>query len=283
MLEECPCPLCHSGAARELARFEPHRVLRCQDCGAGYLSPRLTEEAMLASYQREDYFESEEGPGYDAYEEQERSLQATFRRLLRQCPELGGDLLELGCGYGYFLEVAGERFRSRTGTDYSPGAVERARRSGAQVLLGGLEEAPGPYDAICMFQVLEHIYQPQSFLEKALGKLRPGGALVAAVPNLDSPLRWLLGRRWPSYKVPEHVTYFTRATLAETFRRAGLVEVRSVPYLEFFPLSLLAGKFGLRLTGALGRVVLPVPTTSIACFGRRPGTGGDRPPAGSPG
>lgn len=268
------CTLCHSNQARVLASFPPYEVVRCLACGVGFLRPRPTEAEMQEVYARQEYFEAEAGSGYSDYRSQERSLRRTFAgllRLLRRRGLTGGRLLELGCGYGYFLTEAAGHYPHRTATDYSSGAALQARATGAEIHVGGLDEVPleQSFQLIAMIQVLEHLYEPVRTLQLASQRLEPGGAIVAAVPNLASPLRHLLGKRWPSYKIPEHLTYFDAGTLARTFREAGLARVEVLPYPEFFPLGLLAGKFGLRLPAWLGTRTVWVPTTSVACLGYR--------------
>ncbi len=267
------CPLCHSTRAEVLVEFPPRRMLRCRDCRLGYLSPRLSAEEMLEHYRTGDYYESSEGSGYSSYLAQERSLRLTFRLLIGKLARkgyTGGRLLEIGCGYGYFLTEARAHFSHLTGTDYSPGALEQARKTGATVYLGGLESVPSEetFDAAVMLQVLEHLYDPLDFLNRLRERLRPRGSLAVAVPNLASPLRLLLGRRWPSYKIPEHVAYYEQSTLKRTLEQAGFKNVQNVFYPEFFPLGLLAEKFKLRLPGGLARQILWVPTTSVACVGQ---------------
>ena len=80
---------------------------------------------MREHYMKEDYFEGGEA-GYDSYADQEASLRMTFRRLLSELSErgiCGGSVLDVGCGYGYFLSEASDHFSKRFGTDFSAGAV----------------------------------------------------------------------------------------------------------------------------------------------------------------
>ena len=131
-LEHPSCPLCHD-QQREFP-FElshGHRLARCKGCGLHYLYPRLTEEAMQLVYQDPAYFQGgESGYSDTSYFEQESALRATFKALLRNLQKrgmTGGDLLEVGCGYGYLLDEARTYFRRRVGTEFSPEAAARPR------------------------------------------------------------------------------------------------------------------------------------------------------------
>lgn len=107
-----------------------------------------------------------------------------------------GKVLEVGCGEGHFLEkLRGRPGILAEGIEVNRTAVESARQRGLNVTcddLGARAATSGaPYDAVCSFQVLEHLPDPRSFLESCCALLRPGGKLILAVPNANSFLRWL--------------------------------------------------------------------------------------------
>jgi 2-polyprenyl-3-methyl-5-hydroxy-6-metoxy-1,4-benzoquinol methylase len=269
-LEEVDCPLCHSGSHSRAYGFPPFAVTRCRDCDFYYLSPRLVESQMLRAY-GDAYFEGE-GQGYVDYSVQEQSLRKTFRRLLKEMRKrglAGGRLLEIGCGYGYFLDEARDHFKLRVGTDYSRRALEEARSRADRVYEGGVEALPEDerFDCIVATQVIEHIYEPLSFLEKLRGRLFDGGSLVMAAPDMGSFWRRLMGRRWPSFKIPEHVQYFDRSSLSTLMQQAGLREVQALPYPHAFTLSLFAQKMKLPAPPFLSRASLWVPATTVAMYG----------------
>src|SRR5213594_2591013 len=99
---------------------------------------------MQRAYADADYFEGG-ACGYSdvSYAMQERALRATFKRLMRNLQKhdlTGGDLLEVGCGYGYLLDEAQGFFRSRTGTEFSHEAVTLASPRADRIYEGGLEQ-----------------------------------------------------------------------------------------------------------------------------------------------
>ena len=268
------CPLCGSEQRGFPFRLrEPYSVARCGACGFHYLYPRLAESAIREAYQKSSYYEGGTcGYADTSYTDQERALRATFKRLLNNLSRrglTGGDVLEVGCGYGYLLDEARTYFDRRVGTDFSGEAAGTARSTGAEVFVGGLEEVPrdSKFDCVIATQVVEHVYQPLSFVEQLVNSTRPGGHIVLATPDMGGVLRKTMGRRWPSFKVPEHVLYFDFRTLSILMRRAGLCDVRRLPYPHAFPLGLIAAKFRLRMPPVLARVNVWVPATTIAVYG----------------
>jgi SAM-dependent methyltransferase len=244
---------------------------------------------MVGAYQDDRYFEGE-GLGYSSYLAQEATLRRTFRRLMRTLERrgmTGGGLLEVGCAYGFFLDEAEGRFDLRVGTEYSPAAAERARERCDRVVLGGLDElgeldlsggpggsdGPGsgaPFRLAACIHVIEHVYDPVAFVRQLHDQLEPGGWLVVATPDMGGFWRPLLGRRWPFYKMPEHVTYFDRSSLSRLLEAGGFRDVRPIPYASYFAFDLVAEKLGLPLPGALSRLWMRLPATTVALVGRRP-------------
>ena len=278
-LEETDCPLCEGSTSR-VAYCWPYpscyRVVRCESCGFYFLSPRPTEAAMLSVYQHNGYYDDAWKDGYEDYSRQETALRLTFRRLMKTLNRqglTGGSLLEVGCGFGFLLDEARPWFNSRHGSDFSPKAVALAGPRADRVFLGGVA-AISPelrYDVIIANQVIEHVYQPADFVRALKERLNPGGVLVLATPHMGSLWRVLMGRRWPSFKLPEHVLYFDEDHLGTLMKDCGFSTIKTIPYAHAFPLALVLSKLGLRLKGRLGQMSLWLPGTTLAMWGRADG------------
>ncbi len=271
--EHCACPLC--GADEPISsRYGSgvFQVVRCRRCGVWYLSPRLTEKKMAEFYHRADYFSS--GPaGYDDYSRQERSLRSTFRAVLNRMAQkgmTGGAVLEIGCGYGYFLQEAKPFFDIRAGTDMSAAVAERAARHADDVFVGSVEAIPPDrkFDCIVALHVIEHIYRPREFLATLLGHLKGGGVLLLAAPDMNGFWRRLMGRKWPSFKFPEHVVFYDSRTLALLMRNIGLRDIVEVVYHHAFPLEQVFKKLGLPAIQWLTSTNVWLPATTVSVAGR---------------
>ena len=273
--EHSACPLCGSDQRQfPFHLHRPYSVARCATCGLHYLYPRLTEIAMQEIYRQSSYYEGGTcGYADTSYAAQEPALRATFKRLLRNLAKhglIGGDLLDIGCGYGYLLDEARPFFDHRVGTEFSPRAAEIARATAAEVFVGGVERVPPEYkfDCVVAIQVIEHVYEPLSFVKGLAGHTKPDGHIVIATPDIGGALRKTMGRRWPSFKVPEHVLYFDFRTLSALMKRVGLSDVRRLPYPHAFPFGLIAAKLALTIPPLLARVKVWVPATTVAAYGR---------------
>jgi len=273
-LEYPPCPLCGSDKRDIAFRLQdPYALARCTECGLHYLYPRLAASAMQQIYREPSYYEGgSSGYSDTSYAFQESPLRATFRRFLRNLAKrglIGGQLLEVGCGPGYLLDEGKPFFSGRFGTEFSPQIAAIARRTGAEVFVGGIEQVPAnlKFNCVVATQVIEHVYNPLAFTRQLVARAVSGGHIVLATPDIGGVLRIVMGRRWPSFKTPEHVVYFDFETVSSLMRQAGLDAVRRLPYPHAFPMGLLAAKFGAALPGWLARVRIWVPATTVAAYG----------------
>lgn len=268
------CPVCSSDDRSTEFTFEkPYTVVVCGQCRMYYLFPRLTELAMLQFYEQDSYFQGGlSGYSDTGYSDQENALRSTFRRLMKRLAErkyTGGDLLEIGCGYGYLLEEARPYFDRRVGTEFSGEGVRLSEPKADAVFAGGIEAVPQEmkFDCIIATQVIEHVYRPLDFILQIRAHAKPGATVVLSTPDMGGMLRKVMGSRWPSFKRPEHVNYFDFRTLSGVMRDAGLVGLTNIPHPHAFPLALIASKFGARVPGVLGKTNIWVPATTVAIAG----------------
>ena len=126
------------------------------------------------------------------------------------------------------------------------------------------------FDCVIATQVIEHVHQPLVFLRQLVSHTKPGGKIILATPDIRGLLRKVMGRRWPSFKIPEHINYFDPPRLSALMRKGGLIDLHSLPYPHAFPLALIATKLRLPFPSAIGNVNVWVPTTTVAIYGTVP-------------
>ena len=215
----------------------------CAWCGLVRVTPRLSDDALERLYGEEFYFST--GWAYASLAARVIELIQSRRRLRVERHVRAGRLLDIGCGDGSFVHHMARHGWDATGIDFSPAALEYARRfhSGGRFELGSLEEyagATGRLDLVTMWQVLEHIGEPLPLLGRCRELLRPGGVFVASVPNLDGLSARLTGKRWWGLDVPRHLVHYTPETLRRVLEQSGF-EVLFVHHrsLQYDPYALL--------------------------------------------
>jgi SAM-dependent methyltransferase len=264
MRDETVCILCAArGPFRRRFTKDDYGIAECLTCGLVQLQPTPTPETLRALYETDSYFGGE-GSGYSEYESQEPEYLATFREDVRRIAEFApsGKVLEVGCGYGYFLQCALQAGYDAYGIDLSPTAVKWAsERLPNRVFCGLLEEVPEiqeqQYDVIFGSHLIEHLTEPGAFLERAGKLLRPGGLLVLVTPNIASLLSRASGRRWVSYKIPEHVSYYDPRTITALLDRSGF-SVRAVDSAyQYYALPFVASRVR-ELLDPVSRLIPPI-------------------------
>lgn len=143
-----------------------------------------------------------------------------------------GLVLDVGCGGGLFLQMLAERRNVRvTGLDFSLDAANVAwRRAGVPAVCATLSRppfAPGSCAAVTMFHVLEHLYDPASYLDAAHRLLRPDGRLIVQVPNAACWQFLLLGERWNGIDVPRHLIDFRLSDIELLLDHCGFEVLRA--------------------------------------------------------
>lgn len=100
------------------------------------------------------------------------------------------ELLEIGCGNGHFLEKIAPLGLGIEGVDINQDAVAACKAKGLKAEVANVMDMEKSYDAVVLFQVLEHMENARELFEFMVTRLvRPGGHLIIAVPNPDGYLR----------------------------------------------------------------------------------------------
>lgn len=141
-------------------------------------------------------------------------------------------VLDVGCGAGGFLRAAKRSGLNAVGLDVSSDAAEICRRDGLSAQAGDFLTygEPASYDAITMWDVLEHLRDPIAFLRRIDLLLRPGGVFLSKTPTFGA-LSVALADRVPRLRgvllgAPGHVQYYTPHSLQTLVERGGLVVER---------------------------------------------------------
>ena len=229
-MEEISCNLC--GAAGRTAEevlllaeqpaTENRRLARCRRCGLVYVTPRKARRYESIPW---EFYEKRYLPRFHRHPRGVESQHERLEAFLGGRPRAGQRLLEVGCGLGHFLAEAQKRGWEAAGLEPSPEAVKWARENLlVEIQPVYLEQASLPgrhYDAVAMFEVLEHVNDPVGHLRRIEAALAPGGVLCLSTPSFASRAYRRLGASWRVIKPRGHVYYFTRETLGRALEQAG--------------------------------------------------------------
>ena len=225
------CSLCGADRPRELLvdsvwrdgmRIDFH-VVRCDDCGFTYVTPRGVGEAL----------ENVAGGGaWSAAAAVNPPLYQGGLKAMREAglPD-GGSVIDVGCGYGAFLAFAAAQGYDVIGVDINPDIAESARERGFDVHTGDLRDlalAGGGADAVTMWDVIEHVDDPVGLLATARDVVRQGGLVFFHTGNARfqipkaRALKALRPNGGPYLASHQHISHFDPTSARRALEAAGL-------------------------------------------------------------
>lgn len=276
MLIYTKCQLCENGDTRLVKKENDWKIVQCKNCGFVYVNPRPDENYLKQHYQ--SYLPA----GQNKIDNWKHMMSGIFSKSLDIISALScvksGRLLDIGCGYGSFLQIAMGREWKVSGIDLSEKAVLYARSKGLDVSNKDLFEMAyqdEEFDVVTMFYVLEHLLNPVKYLQEVYRILKPHGLLLIRIPHTTPIIKILRIANIPNrlYDAPSHLSDFSPNTIKRTLKKVGFTNIRTVVGGMTYPVSLLERGvsyfFGTLATllnkGTFGRYLLPgVSKTTIA-------------------
>lgn len=220
-------------SARRSPDTNHYKVVRCKKCGLVFSTPILDTEEIEKLYRRSKF----------TYQSITDGLKKTYGFYLKKLENLvpgKENLLEIGCGNGFFLEKALEMgYKNVYGIEPSSEAVKSSPPGIAKNIINDVF-GPGYYkesffDVICMFQTLDHIIDPNEFIKQCRFYLKDGGIILCITHNIDALTSKLLGEKCPMIDI-EHIYLFNRKTLRKIFIKHDFDVVNVFDVVNSFPL-----------------------------------------------
>lgn len=216
------CLVCGAGRPRRILTSGGYPVVRCRACGFVQAGRIPTAEELTEFYDRG--YEEQRDEMVDVHADGKR-VQGRERLELIEALVPRGRLLDVGCSYGFFLDVAREAGWDAVGLEMSePGVRYACDILGLEVRRGSIETAESgdeSFDVVTLWDVLEHTADPVGALRRVRDLVAPGGVLAVVVPNAASPGARAGGRHWPWMIPPAHLYYFSPETITALLAREG--------------------------------------------------------------
>lgn len=220
-------------------KFNPYgkQLVECMNSNCGLIVAKHipTFDELKRLYEEEYFF----GMEYSDYKADRPALEKNFKQRIKHLTKyLHNDaiVVEVGCAYGYFLNMVKEQVKWHKGFDVSKEGIEFAKRellinAHDDDFLEDKEIKKGSVDLVCMWDVMEHFGEPQKHVEKAAQLLKKGGALSFTTGDIGAFAARKRGEDWRMIHPPTHVYYFTTKSAKLLLEKYGLrvVSIRHKP------------------------------------------------------
>ena len=208
------CISCSSDKIVKLNRYSKGFLFKCKNCSLVFANkiPSVKElEAHYSNYSRNDYLSPITIKRYN-------ELLDKFEKYRKT-----NNILDVGCGIGYFLEEAKKRGWNVYGTEYTEEALKICNEKGISLNKGKLnpDNYNFKFDIVTSFEVIEHINNPIEEITNINSILRNEGLFYLTTPNFNSINRYYLKEKWNVIVYPEHLTYYTKSTLKKLIQKQG--------------------------------------------------------------
>jgi 2-polyprenyl-3-methyl-5-hydroxy-6-metoxy-1,4-benzoquinol methylase len=232
------CPACGHSAPHTLEQIHSHHIIdlyqhslgldvraafdgvpvvrlqQCPVCDLRFYDPQVAGSAeFYEQLQRFDWYYQDDKPEYSCAQQYIRT---------------GDKVLDVGCGKGAFRSFLPPDV-DYTGLEFNDKAIQRGRAAGLNIVKQSVQDlaqaAPGSFDVVCSFQVLEHVSDVAGFVDACVALLKPEGRLLLAVPSEDSFLT--LDPNGPLNMPPHHVIRWTDQALKQLAARARMQVIQT--------------------------------------------------------
>jgi 2-polyprenyl-3-methyl-5-hydroxy-6-metoxy-1,4-benzoquinol methylase len=226
------CPACESRRCDLGLEKLGFKYMICKECESLYLSPRPTAQMI------NDYYQESEAVKFWATHFFKETAEARRERMFKPRARLAAEwadrvdldrfatLIDVGCGYGIFLEEVARlgRFKKTVGIEPAPNLASVCREKGFHIIEKPMEtvsEGEVSADFATAFEVLEHLFDPSAFLEAVIRSLVPGGVVLfttLTVTGFDIQVLWEHSK---SVYPPHHINLFSVRGMQQLMERNG--------------------------------------------------------------
>jgi 2-polyprenyl-3-methyl-5-hydroxy-6-metoxy-1,4-benzoquinol methylase len=239
------CPVCHHGKWSEIYKINLWAIKECAECGFARIDPMPVQESRPAFFTNENIVKRAVKKHTWPQKFSRFMKRASNKVLRRGKSEIfykalsahllpGSKILDIGCGDGSFLALAGKKFIC-SGIEISDHLAGLAKaREGLMIKTGNFLEADfagEKYDGITLISLLEHLTDPLRALQKCYDLLSERGMLLIKTVNYECGNRRIKKGNWTGFRPPDHAVYFSPSNLKRILKSIGFKEIKTSSWI----------------------------------------------------
>lgn len=258
MIHYTSCPVCKSELIQAQLSAKDHTVSQkefsiwhCNSCTARFTQDIPEQDGIGAFYASDNYIshsDTKKGIINNLYHlVRKRTLASKRSMVMNEVGMRKGEILDIGCGTGAFLQSMEGAGWAITGLE--PDATARNKAAELYSIHPQAPEKlfelkPGAYHIITMWHVLEHVHELHAYIKQISKLLAPNGKLFIAVPNYTSADAVMYKENWAAWDVPRHLYHFSPLSMEKLLSMHGLKPVKVKPmWFDSFYVSMLSEKY----------------------------------------
>lgn len=228
------CPTCNQKNTTLKFIKNGFKYLECENCTMLYISPRPTFDILKSFYANSVNYKFFNDYIFPSSKEvrREKMFIPRVEKVIKLCQKNNintNNILEIGAGYGLFLEEMQKRnlFDNIYGIEASDSLYERSKDLGFNVYNGIFEELniKQTFDVIVSFEVIEHIFNPSDVIKKIFSMLNDNALLIMTFPNYNGFDISTLKEASDSID-HEHLNYFNEKSIKLLLEESGFKDIQ---------------------------------------------------------
>lgn len=212
------CNICNSSNNINIYRG----IIKCKTCTHCFADISIDYDDLKKIYKKNYFF----GEEYLNYQNDKNIIIKNFNLRLNKLKKYfnfkNKSLLEIGSAYGYFLNLVKNNFKHVSGVEISEDCLNFCSENYDFKIYDFLEfenNLDGKFDIFCLWDVIEHLKDPNKYLNK-INKLSNKGAFIALTTgNIESMNAKVFKENWRLIHPPTHLHYFSPKSIEEILNR----------------------------------------------------------------